>query len=217
MDRDQLFRKRQGARLKAARIEAGYRSARAAAEESGWPESTYRAHEAGTRTIGLDDAERYARRYRTEGVRVSAKSILFDSETRMRPEADSPVSMAPRLSWVAASKMADVGDVPHPSDAPGVPISDLPPGDWFALKVRGDSMDLIAPDGATILINRADKRLVRNKFYVFSNGGEATFKRFVDKPVKRLEPFSSNRSHEPIYPGRDFAVVGRVHRVIVDL
>jgi hypothetical protein len=26
-----------------------------------------------------------------------------------------------------------------------------------------------------------------------------------------------NRSHEPIYPGRDFVVVGRVHRVIVDL
>jgi hypothetical protein len=42
-------------------------------------------------------------------------------------------------------------------------------------------------------------------------------KRYVDKPIKRLEPFSSNRSHEPIYPGRDFVVVGRVHRVIVDL
>jgi phage repressor protein C with HTH and peptisase S24 domain len=217
MDRDQALRKRQGARLKAARLEAGYRSARAAAHENEWPESSYRAHEAGTRTMGLDDAERYARRYRAEGVRVSAKSILFDSETRTRPEPEAPAAVAPRLSWVAASKMTDVGEVPHPSDAPAVLIGDLPPGDWFALKVRGDSMDLIAPDGATILVNRADKRLVRNKFYVFSNGGEATFKRYVDRPMRRLEPCSSNRSHEPIYPGRDFVVVGRVHRVIVDL
>jgi phage repressor protein C with HTH and peptisase S24 domain len=94
---------------------------------------------------------------------------------------------------------------------------DLPPGDWFALKVRGDSMDLIAPDGATILVNRRDTRLVPKKFYVFARGGEATFKRYIDKPVRRLEPYSTNRAHEPIYPGRDLVVVGRVHRVIVDV
>ncbi|MGO4705316.1 helix-turn-helix transcriptional regulator [Microvirga sp. 2MCAF38] len=64
-------------RLAAARTEAGYRSGRAAALENGWPESTYRAHEAGTRTIGLNDAERYAERFRAVGVSVTGKGILY--------------------------------------------------------------------------------------------------------------------------------------------
>lgn len=55
----------QGERLRKAREAAGYRSARAAANHHGWPESTYRAHEhagedtTGARNYGLDDAERY--------------------------------------------------------------------------------------------------------------------------------------------------------------
>lgn len=69
--------KTQGARLKTARIAAGYRSARAAAKENEWPESTVRAHENGTRTIGQDDAERYARIYKWKGADITAKEILF--------------------------------------------------------------------------------------------------------------------------------------------
>lgn len=217
MDRQEALHKRQGARLAAARKQAGYRSARAAATENDWRYSSYAAHERGTRTIGLDDAERYAVRFRAEGVKVTAKSILFDSSDVPEQRAIPGIVMVPRLSWVSASAMADVGDVPHPKDAPTTPFADLPKGDWFGLKVVGDSMDRIAPDGALILVNRLDRRLVRHKFYVFADRGEATFKRFVDKPVKRLEPYSTNPAHEPIYPHRDVIVIGRVARVITDL
>ncbi len=55
--------KEQGARLKMARRAAGYRSARDAALQHEWAESTYSAHERGSRTIGLDDAGRYARAF----------------------------------------------------------------------------------------------------------------------------------------------------------
>lgn len=58
----------QGKRLKQARINAGFRSARDAALQHDWKESSYRAHENGTRTIGLDDAERYARSYQSSAV-----------------------------------------------------------------------------------------------------------------------------------------------------
>jgi len=75
------IRRAQGARLKDARIKAGFKSARDAATKCGWPESTYRAHETGTRKIGDDDAERYARRFRSEGVRISARFIIFGAET----------------------------------------------------------------------------------------------------------------------------------------
>lgn len=218
MDSGTALRKRQGARLKAARIEAGWRFARSAALDNGWPESTYRAHEAGERTIGQDDAERYARRYRAAGAKISARSILFDEAAAAPPPAaERRRDEAPLLSWVTAGRMTDTFDTPHSSDVETVPAWDLPRGDWFALRVAGDSMDEVAPEGAIILVNRDDRKLVRNRFYVFGVRGETTFKRYVDRPMKRLEPYSSNRAHEPIYPGADMIVIGRVHRVIVDI
>jgi hypothetical protein len=83
MDQDRT-RKMQGARLRQCRLAAGFESARAAALAHQWPESTYSAHERGTRTIGQDDAEKYARRFSVGGRRVTAREILFgNNETGM--------------------------------------------------------------------------------------------------------------------------------------
>ena len=65
---EERIRKAQGARLKRVRIAAGFASARSAALEAGWPESTYRAHELGSRTIDPRDAERYVRWFRLRGI-----------------------------------------------------------------------------------------------------------------------------------------------------
>lgn len=91
-------------------------------------------------------------------------------------------------------------------------------GDWIALEVEGDSMDRVAPPGSIILIDRADKRLLRDRFYVFSNeAGEATFKRYRPNP-ERLVPFSTNSDHETILLDDDVMfTVGRVRRTILDL
>lgn len=78
--RTERIRKAQGERLKAVRVEAGFPSARAAALSNNWSEQTYRAHEGGWRTIGLDDAERYARRFRHFGIDVTARGILFGDD-----------------------------------------------------------------------------------------------------------------------------------------
>ncbi|MDB5617059.1 S24 family peptidase [Tardiphaga sp.] len=77
MDKDAKRRAEQGSRLTEIRKAAGFRSARAAALEFGWPESTYRAHEGGTRTIGLDDAERYSGGFRKRGAKVTSQTILY--------------------------------------------------------------------------------------------------------------------------------------------
>ena len=105
MDKAATRRADQGARLKEAREAASFRSARAAALEMGWPESTYRAHEGGTRTIGQDDAERYAAGFRRRGAKVTSQAILFDGgedsavevirpegpeESETRPAPDAP-------------------------------------------------------------------------------------------------------------------------------
>lgn len=218
MDRDGKTRKEQGRRLAAARLAAGYRSARAAALDNEWAESSYRAHEAGGRTIGQDDAERYAKRYAAEGVSITAEAILFDPAgpaPRLAPDPD--VQLVPKISWVAASKMSDTGDALDPAEAPKIATSDLPTGDWFALKVSGDSMNKIAPDGSVILINQKEQKLVNGAYYVFGDRGAATFKQYASKPIPMLMPCSSNDVHKPIIPTKHFQVVGRVRRVLVDL
>lgn len=81
MEQDLKLRRRQGKRLQAVRLAAGFRSARAAAAECEWPESTYRSHENGSRRIGQDDAERYMNRFKAYGAKgYSARWLLFGEE-----------------------------------------------------------------------------------------------------------------------------------------
>lgn len=72
---DEQIRKGQGSRLRTVRMAAGYPSARAAALAAGWPESTYRAHEAGTRTIDPQDAARYVLWFLKNGARNSGENF----------------------------------------------------------------------------------------------------------------------------------------------
>lgn len=96
-------------------------------------------------------------------------------------------------------------------------ITKLPPGDWFALKVEGDSMDRISPPDSIILVNRKDKRLVNNACYIISDQhGNATYKRYRPNP-DRFEPVSNNPNHEPIFPDNDVPVVGRVKRTMLEM
>jgi hypothetical protein len=72
------IRKAQGNRLAAVRTAAGFGSARSAALECGWPESTYRAHENGTRTIGRNDADRYLAAFQRHGAKgYSGAYIIY--------------------------------------------------------------------------------------------------------------------------------------------
>lgn len=122
----------------------------------------------------------------------------------------------PLISWVSASSLADPGDIQPPDDAPMISATGLPTGDWFALRVEGDSMNRVAPEGCVIFVNRADRELRNRAFYVFDGPEGATFKRFADNPP-RLEPFSTNPAHEIIFPQEGLRVVGRVGRVLLDL
>lgn len=221
--REQALRKEQGARLKAARIAAGYRSAAEAAASNDWAESTYRAHEAGTRTMGQDDAERYARRFRGLGVRITAQEILFGVAAPPEPQPHAAAGrfvarVVPLLSWVSAGELADSDSQIPLEDVPLLAYTELPRGDYFALKVVGDSMDRISPDGSIILVNRAERTLVSDAAYVFAVRGEATYKLWQPSPP-HLAPLSTNPRHKPIFvKGRtDLEVIGRVRRSCLEL
>jgi SOS-response transcriptional repressor LexA len=135
------------------------------------------------------------------------------------PELRRPVTRSvPVISWVSAGRLAESGMQIPVEDVPLLAFADLGRGDFFALKVQGDSMDRLSPDGSIIVVNRADRTLVSGKAYVFSRRGEATYKLWEPDPP-HLAPFSTNPANKAIFVKgkRDFEVLGRVKRTLLDL
>lgn len=131
-----------------------------------------------------------------------------------RPPA-IPVSL---VSWVSAGRLTQQAPVTPTDVLRQMMVAELPAGDWIALEVDGDSMNYVAPPGAIIVVNRADRDPINGKYYVFSTGeGETTFKLYLGGPRPRLQPQSRNADHETILVTDDMTVVGRVARVILDL
>lgn len=125
----------------------------------------------------------------------------------------------PLISWVSAGAFGEADAVHDFEDATRVTATDLPDGDWVALRVTGDSMDRISPPDSIILVNRRDKKLVANACYILQDGeGSATYKRYRPSP-DRFEPVSTNTAHEPLFPdqGNMPAIFGRVGRTLLSL
>lgn len=160
MTSEERKRIEQGKRLEAARRAAGYRSARAAALDNGWPESTYRAHEGGTRTIGQDDAERYTKRFRALGATAKASDVLFETGASSASER----SEVPVMGYIGAGAeiMPEFEQVPPE----GLDTVELPfnvPEGIIAFRVRGESMLPAYREGDAVLVHK-DQRLATENY-----------------------------------------------------
>ena len=127
----------------------------------------------------------------------------------------------PIFADVPAGKMMVPEAVADPRNIYGhIVISGLGKGDWAALIVSGNSMNKVAPDGSTIVFNRADTHPVDNGFFIFKDPqtGAATFKRYGAGNPPRLRPYSYD-DYDPILLTSDdqVEIVGRVKKVVVDL
>jgi phage repressor protein C with HTH and peptisase S24 domain len=81
----------QSARLRWARLSAGYPSARGVALQRGWPIATYQTHEDGSRLkkgLSEDDARKYARAFRVD----LAWLMTGVGEPRRKPDAEGEVT-----------------------------------------------------------------------------------------------------------------------------
>lgn len=147
--------------------------------------------------------------------REAVKSLMGELGL-LDPTLDPRVTMVPLLSWVAAGQWSETVKVESWEDVPHIPVAGLPGGRWIALRVEGTSMNLIAPPGALLIINRNERSLVSGRDYVFATDDHTTFKRFYANPF-RFEPFSSDPLHRTLYPAQEVRVIGRVERVQIDL
>lgn len=152
--------------------------------------------------------------------RVSADEMVAISDITGFPAPTSPPTVTvsvPHVSWVSAGAFREVGQLMPTDEFPAIEVSGLPPGDWFALTVDGDSMDRISPPGSIILVNRRDRKIVPNACYVIANEqGEATYKRYRPSP-ERFEPVSVRSDIDPIFPDGAVTVIGRVRRSILEM
>lgn len=153
---------------------------------------------------------------------VSAEEMLAIEEITGYPapaEARTSLVPVPLVDWVSAGKLAELSSQLPFEKIPLLAFADLGHGDFFATKVKGDSMDRISPEGSIIIVDRNDKQLVSGKCYVFSIKGETTFKMYQSDDPPYLAPYSTNPINKPIFPKKknDWEIVGRVKRTLLDL
>lgn len=127
----------------------------------------------------------------------------------------------PLLDSVSAGKLKSPTSQIPMEDVPLLAFADLGRGEFFALKVEpdGDSMDRVSPPGSILVVNKADRDLRSGRFYIFSIAGDTTYKMWQEDDPPYLLPHSWNPIHKPIpvKRKRDFDVIGRVKRSIIDL
>ncbi|WP_176086282.1 XRE family transcriptional regulator [Martelella sp. HB161492] len=123
--------------------------------------------------------------------------------------------LVPVVSFISAGKLAEPnGATVRSQEYIELPENSLRNGNWIALRVEGDSMDLYSPPGSIIFVNRNECEAIDGGFYVFAtDDGDATYKRFRQDP-DRLEPESTNREHKTIYPTNPLTIIGRVRHTL---
>jgi hypothetical protein len=98
-------------------------------------------------------------------------------------EVSRPAGSRSRFPSSAGSAPAQCRRRPAGRSRPPV-AGNLPPGEYFATEIVGDSVDRVAPEGARIIVNAADRTPRDGNFYIFSHRGEPTVKRYRSKPVR---------------------------------
>lgn len=151
------------ARLRKARQDKGYATARAAAAAFGWPGDTYTQHENGLREPRRETAERYARAF---GV---ALAWLLTGESRERAHRGT-VRLA---GIIGAGQMV----FPDPEFSGQINLS-LDGDAAEAFEVKGDSMLPVAREGDLLFFGRprTPRNLIGRECVVELTTGERYFK-----------------------------------------
>jgi len=228
------------ARLKWARVQAGYPSIRNAANKRGWNENTYKAHEQGINNFHEDDARRYGK-----GFSVNWVWLLHNIGDPKGKASDAAASATPQSTIspdIIGIREIDIsvgagggGEAPiaykkskngtwTPTDA--VKAEAFFPMAWLEslgldpnftdlVRVRGDSMYPEIDDGDWVFVDRRVHQLSADDIYLLWDGFGVVAKSLAvvrGKRPPRVKIISAN----PKYPPEEIAldeihIIGRVH------
>lgn len=187
-------------RLREAREKSGYSSAKAAAEAMGIPVATYIQHENGGRGYPATRAERYARFFR-----VQPEWLLYGKAV---PKPVAP-GLGPLLHIKGEVQAGHFKPTLHKDEVDwlafaGSPDVEAPLRDRYGLRVLGDSMDLLYPEGTILECVRYwgrepipnGKRVIVQRWRD-DNEFETTVKEYVERDgVGWLVPRSNNPAYQ---------------------
>lgn len=181
-------------RLREAREKSGYSSAKAAAEAMNIPVATYIQHENGVRGFPASKADRYARFFRT-----TPEWLLYGRQV-------SPAQLGPQLyvkGVVAAGVWREADELPQDEWETFTGRANIasPINLRFGLRVEGQSMNLLYPEGTILECVKyfGDAEIPNGKRVIverkrFNNGVEATVKEYFkdEDGIEWLLPRSNN-------------------------
>lgn len=154
-----------------------------------------------------------------EALDLTVEELVGEGHRILSDRPGSKVNLVPLIDSVTAGKLKLPSSQIPLDDVPLLAFADLGRGDFFALRVEGDSMDRYSPEGSIIVVNKADRTLVGGKCYVFSLRGHTTFKMWQSGEPAHLAPYSTNPANKPIFFKKrsEIEVIGRVKRTVLDL
>jgi SOS-response transcriptional repressor LexA len=210
------------ARLQQARLNAGFKEAKEAANAHGWNYQTYKSHESGGRRFRLETALEYARAFDvTAGWLLTGEGDI--------PAADSDAARVttkrvPLMELTSIDSLVAISKGNKPKSDKVITIdasSDISPR-AFAIEIGGNSMvagDAISfSPGDTVVID-PDRSLEPGCFVLAVVGGEAmlrAFKRIQRGSDAAFELVPLNSFYETIRTSTDdgSVIVGRAIRHI---
>lgn len=130
-------------------------------------------------------------------------------------EGNALGTTVPLISNVTAGAMAEISDPYPPGGGEAEYLFDWHHDRCFALRVTGESMNRVSPQGSVIIVDPLDRELIQGRRYVFAMNGESTYKQYKASPA-RLEPESYGVFDAIYIEGQDVKVVGRVLRTFMD-
>ena len=209
------------ARLRRARIDAGYSSAQAAADAFGWSSAAYRHHENGTRGFDFSGAQRYGKAFKVtaawlmgEGAAPAAPDIL---PTRGVADGDGAISLKRINLGFAMGDGSNLDDYVEEGTVEFDPnilrmISQSPPHRMLVAHGVGDSMQPTLLDSDMLVIDTLQTRLnMTDRIWAIALYGAGAVKRLRPAADGKVEVISDNTMHgRQIVDAVDVRIIGRV-------
>ncbi|MAN65336.1 S24 family peptidase [uncultured Hyphomonas sp.] len=202
------------ARLREARINAGYETVMEACEAFGFKYATYAGHENGSRGVKADSLKRYATAFR-----VPIEWLLTGAQTALKPSHREAITTIPIYDIRASAgpgAMAEdgepIGYQPYRQQELSR-ITRTAEDNLAVIRVAGDSMEPTLANADQVLVDRSVRKVGRDGIYIIALEDDLLVKRCqVDLQTRHIIVKSDNPAYETmtVTDAERVEVLGRV-------